>query len=405
MSCFSSGSSQLSKALKRINSKARRPPSVPPLLPRRQSELDNKECRTTQDANKDSGPTIKQQIFTFQELADATENFNPESLVDVGSFGKVYRGQLIETEEIVVIEQLDRDGSRGHREFLRQVLMLSLLNHQNLINLIGYCTEGEERFLVNEYLPLGSLDQLLHDRPFNQEPLNWYARMKIAVGIARGLEYMHNTASPPVIYSNLKPSNILLDNNYNAKLSDFGLSKLGPFDGKKHISTTVMGTHGYIAPEYEKTGLLTVKTDVYSFGVVLLELVTGRKAVDITRRTKEQNLVSWAHRILKEPKKFSKLADPLLEGNFPAKGFTEALAVAAMCLQEEQTARPMMSDVVTTIMYLTSDNLIVNMKSPSSRSKPRVDHNDMKNAEIIEQHSSVQSQYTSSSGHTEYHSD
>ncbi|XP_021767442.1 probable serine/threonine-protein kinase PBL24 [Chenopodium quinoa] len=350
------------KAFRRVNGKARRPPFVSSLLPRRPSQFDDKE--STISANKGSDHAIKQQAFTFQELADVTENFSPEHLVDVGNFGKIYRGKLKETGEIIVVEQLDRYGSRGQREFLLQVMMLSFLNHPNLINLIGYCTEGDKRFLVHEYLPLGSLDQHLHDRPSKQKPLDWYTRMKIALGIAKGLEYMHHNASPPVIYRNLKPSNILLDKNFKAKLSDFGLSKLGPSGEKKYVSTSVVGTYGYIAPEYQKTGFLTMKADVYSFGVVLLELVTGRRAVDITKQTKEQNLVSWAHQILKEPSKFTELADPALQGNFPANGFNQALAVAAMCLQEEQTARPMMSDVITAIMYLSSGNLDDSIHSP-----------------------------------------
>ncbi|XP_021763440.1 probable serine/threonine-protein kinase PBL26, partial [Chenopodium quinoa] len=353
--CFFYGSSQLRKAFRRVNGKARQPPFVPSLLPRRPSQVDDKESTIIE--NKGSDHAIKLQDFTFQELADATENFSPEHFVDVGSFGKIYRGKLRNTGEIIVVEQLDRDGSRGHREFLSQVLVLSILNH------IGYCTKGDERFLVHEYLPLGSLDQHLHDRSSKQKPLDWYTRMKIALGIAKGLEYIHHNASLPVIYRNLKPSNILLDKNFKAKLSDFGLSKIGPTGEMKHISTRIVGTNGYIAPEYQNTGFLTMKADVYSFGVVLLELVTGRRAVDITKQTKEQNLVSWAHQILKKPSKFTELADPVLQGNFPANGFNQALAVAAMCLQEEQTARPMMSDVITAIMYLSSDNLDDSIKS------------------------------------------
>ncbi|CAO2824525.1 unnamed protein product [Amaranthus hypochondriacus] len=354
MSCFSYCSSQMSKALKRINSKARPPPSVSALLPRRQSYPDKKESELAETANKENGQNIQQ--FTFQELSDATMTFNAECLVNIGSFGKIYRGKLKVTEEIIHVEQLDRNGLRGHREFLKHVLMLSLLNHPNLIKLIGYCNEGHERLLVHEYLPLGSLDQHLHDRSSKQKPLDWYTRMKIALGIAKGLEYLHHKASPPVIYRNLQPSNILLDDDFNAKLSDFGLSKLGPLDRIKHVHNRVIGTFGYIAPEYGKTGILTVKADVYSFGVVLLELITGRRALDIRRQEEEeeQNLVSWIHVILKDRKKCGEIADPVLEGNFPAKGFIQALIVVAMCLQEERTARPMMSDVVNAIMFLYS---------------------------------------------------
>ncbi|XP_021763438.1 probable serine/threonine-protein kinase PBL7 [Chenopodium quinoa] len=378
MSCFCCGSSsQLSKTLKRINSKVRRCPSSDSTLLPSQSQLDNDEPDTAERANNDSG-SLFTKCFTFQKLYDATQNFSPKCLVDIGSFGNVYRGKLEETGEIVAIEHLDRNGPRGNREFLVQVMMLSILNHPNLINLIGYCAEvGNERFLVHEYLPLGSLDKHLHDRSSQgMPPLDWNTRMKIALGTASALEYIHQKAAPPVIYRNLKPSNILLDSDFNAKLSDFGLAKLGPTGDKEYVSASIPENLGYIAPEFERTGLLTVKADVYSFGVVLLELITGRRAVDMTRPPKEQNLVFWALQILKKPKKFPELADPLLQGKFPSQGFNKALAVAAMCLQEQQTARPMMSDVVAAIMSISSDkNLDDNMISPPLEAQ--VEHNNL----------------------------
>lgn len=345
MGCFPCGSSQMSRALKKINSQVKRPPSVSPLLPSITSQNDSQEPENHVSARS----------FTFQELADATEKFSPECLMGVGSYGKVYMGKLKETEQVVTIEQLDRNGSRGNREFCVEVLMSSLLNHPNLINLVGYCAEGNERLLVREYLPLGSLDEHLHDTASKQKPLDWYTRMKIAQGVARGLEYLHDKANPPVIYRNLKPYNIFLDSDFIAKLSDLGLSKIGPTGDKTHVSTAVMGTYGYIAPEYQRTGQLTEKADVYSFGVVLLELITGRKAVDITRVTEEQNLVSWAHNILKDPKKFPELADRSLQGDFPGISFKQAVAVAAMCVQDEEITRPTMSDVVSAIMYLSTN--------------------------------------------------
>uniref|UniRef100_A0A7C8ZHP8 Receptor protein serine/threonine kinase n=1 Tax=Opuntia streptacantha TaxID=393608 RepID=A0A7C8ZHP8_OPUST len=348
MGCFSCGlcSSQVSDALKESNSQVMRPQSALASLPRRESQPDSQEPEQ---------PHIRAITFTFQELADATKNFSRECMIGVGSYGKVYKGNLKGTGQVVAIEHLDGNGSRGNREFLVEVLMSSLLNHPSLINLVGYCTEGDERLLVQEYLPLGSLDQHLHDTASKQKPLDWLSRMKIALGIARGLEYLHEKANPPVIYRNLKPYNILLDNDFTAKLSDFGLAKLGPVGDKKQVSTRVRGTPGYVAPEYERTGQLTVKADVYSFGVVLLELITGRKALDITRVTEEQNLVSWAHNILKDSKKFQELADPSLQVAFPAIAFNHAVAVATMCLHEEETARPMMRDVVTALMCLSKD--------------------------------------------------
>lgn len=232
--------------------------------------------------------------------------------------------------------------------------MLSLLHHSNLVNLIGYCADGDQRLLVYEFMPLGSLEDHLHDLPPDKETLDWNTRMKIAAGAAKGLEYLHDKANPPVIYRDLKSSNILLDKGFHPKLSDFGLAKLGPVGDKTHVSTRVMGTYGYCAPEYAMTGQLTLKSDVYSFGVVFLELITGRKAIDNTRAPGEHNLVAWARPLFKDRRKFPKMADPLLRGRYPMRGLYQALAVAAMCLQEQAATRPLIGDVVTALTYLAS---------------------------------------------------
>ncbi|KAF3960745.1 hypothetical protein ACB098_02G039600 [Castanea mollissima] len=322
---------------------------------------DKSKSRIGSDPKKEpaipkDGPTahIAAQTFTFRELAAATKNFRPESLLGEGGFGHVYKGRLESTGQVVAVKQLDRNGLQGNREFLVEVLMLSLLHHPNLVNLIGYCADGDQRLLVYEFMPLGSLEDHLHDIPPDKEPLDWNTRMKIAAGAAKGLEYLHDKANPPVIYRDLKSSNILLDEGYHPKLSDFGLAKLGPVGDKTHVSTRVMGTYGYCAPEYAMTGQLTLKSDVYSFGVVFLELITGRKAIDNTRAPGEHNLVAWARPLFKDRRKFPKMADPLLKGRYPMRGLYQALAVAAMCLQEQAATRPLIGDVVTALTYLAS---------------------------------------------------
>ncbi|XWS39359.1 hypothetical protein CRYUN_Cryun18bG0046300 [Craigia yunnanensis] len=300
------------------------------------------------------GVQIAAQTFTFREVAAATKNFRPESFLGEGGFGRVYKGQLESTGQVVAVKQLDRNGLQGNREFLVEVLMLSLLHHPNLVNLIGYCADGDQRLLVYEFMPLGSLEDHLHDLPPDKEPLDWNTRMKIAAGAAKGLEYLHDKANPPVIYRDFKSSNILLDEGFHPKLSDFGLAKLGPVGDKSHVSTRVMGTYGYCAPEYAMTGQLTVKSDVYSFGVVFLELITGRKAIDSTRPHGEQNLVTWARPLFNDRRKFSKLADPQLQGRYPMRGLYQALAVASMCIQEQAATRPLIGDVVTALSYLAN---------------------------------------------------
>lgn len=306
---------------------------------------------------------IAAQTFTFRELAAATKNFRPECLLGEGGFGRVYKGRLESTGQVVAVKQLDRNGLQGNREFLVEVLMLSLLHHPNLVNLIGYCADGDQRLLVYEFMPLGSLEDHLHDLPQDKDPLDWNTRMKIAAGAAKGLEYLHDKANPPVIYRDLKSSNILLDEGYHPKLSDFGLAKLGPVGDKTHVSTRVMGTYGYCAPEYAMTGQLTLKSDVYSFGVVFLELITGRKAIDNTRGPGEHNLVAWARPLFKDRRKFPKMADPLLQGRYPMRGLYQALAVAAMCLQEQAATRPLIGDVVTALTYLASQTYDPNASS------------------------------------------
>ncbi|XP_012447860.1 probable serine/threonine-protein kinase PBL7 [Gossypium raimondii] len=307
------------------------------------------------EANKDGGSDhIAAHTFTFRELAAATKNFRADYLLGEGGFGRVYKGRLESTNQVVAIKQLDRNGLQGNREFLVEVLMLSLLHHPNLVNLIGYCADGDQRLLVYEYMPLGSLEDHLHELPPDKRQLDWNTRMKIAAGAAKGLEYLHDKASPPVIYRDLKCSNILLGEGYHPKLSDFGLAKLGPVGDKTHVSTRVMGTYGYCAPEYAMTGQLTLKSDVYSFGVVLLEIITGRKAIDNSRAGGEQNLVAWARPLFKDRRKFAQMADPLLQGQYPVRGLYQALAVAAMCVQEQPNMRPLIADVVTALSYLAS---------------------------------------------------
>ncbi|XP_047095393.1 receptor-like cytoplasmic kinase 185 isoform X1 [Lolium rigidum] len=310
---------------------------------------------------------IAAHTFAFRELANATKNFKPDCLLGEGGFGHVYKGRL-DNGQAVAVKQLDRNGLQGNREFLVEVLMLSLLHHDNLVNLIGYCADGDQRLLVYEFMPLGSLEDHLHDIPPEKEPLDWNTRMKIAAGAAKGLEYLHDKASPPVIYRDFKSSNILLCEGFHPKLSDFGLAKLGPVGDKTHVSTRVMGTYGYCAPEYAMTGQLTVKSDVYSFGVVFLELITGRKAIDNTKPHGEQNLVAWARPLFKDRRKFPKMADPSLQGRFPMRGLYQALAVAAMCLQEQAATRPFIGDVVTALSYLASQAYDPNAPAQHSRS-------------------------------------
>ncbi|XP_042006250.1 probable serine/threonine-protein kinase PBL21 isoform X1 [Salvia splendens] len=329
--------------------------------------------------------------FTFKDLALATQNFRESNLIGGGGFGSVYKGRL-ESGLVVAVKQLNLEGLQGNQEFIVEVLMLSLLHHPNLVNLIGYCTDGDQRLLVYEFMQMGSLENHLFEP--TQMPLSWSTRMKIAVDAARGLEYLHCKVNPPVIYRDLKSSNILLDNDFNAKLSDFGLAKLGPVGENTHVSTRVMGTYGYCAPEYAMSGKLTLKSDIYSFGVVLLELITGRMAINPTKPPGEQNLVKWSRPYLKDPRRYIQMVDPLLEGHFSVRCLHHAVAVTAMCLQEQANFRPLIGDIVLALEFLASQPEDSWRGVSHIRTSPSPSHVDAKKAGL-RRHGRVEAQASS----------
>ncbi|CAL9248225.1 unnamed protein product [Arabidopsis halleri] len=300
----------------------------------------------------------KLRIFMFNDLKLATRNFRPESLLGEGGFGCVFKGWIEEngtapvkpgTGLTVAVKTLNPDGLQGHKEWLAEINFLGNLVHPSLVKLVGYCMEEDQRLLVYEFMPRGSLENHLFRRTL---PLPWSVRMKIALGAAKGLAFLHEEAEKPVIYRDFKTSNILLDAEYNSKLSDFGLAKDAPDEKKSHVSTRVMGTYGYAAPEYVMTGHLTTKSDVYSFGVVLLEILTGRRSVDKRRPNGEQNLVEWVRPHLLDKKRLCRLLDPRLEGHYSIKGAQKATQVAAQCLNRDSKARPKMSEVVEALKPL-----------------------------------------------------
>ncbi|KAB5516334.1 hypothetical protein DKX38_026982 [Salix brachista] len=462
---------------------------------------------TTTTSNAESAssfPTFSEELklasqlrkFTFNDLKLATRNFRPESLLGEGGFGCVFKGWIEEngtapvkpgTGLTVAVKTLNHDGLQGHKEWLAEVSFLGNLLHKNLVKLVGYCIEDDQRLLVYEFMPRGSLENHLfrkkskisdvhksnhtlevyvesvkvldlymmnfpntspislralkfyqyyflelwrlavfrcasvhfkvitfgssiapesavgnlsasinimkkdleiiscRNSSLNQHnlflhmlalfkisstidvyfslvttmlcaegslPLPWSIRMKIALGAAQGLAFLHEEADRPVIYRDFKTSNILLDADYNSKLSDFGLAKDAPDEGKTHVSTRVMGTYGYAAPEYVMTGHLTSKSDVYSFGVVLLEMLTGRRSMDKNRPNGEHNLVEWARPHFGDKRRFYRLLDPRLEGHFSIKGAQKAIQLAAQCLSRDPKSRPRMSEVVEALKPL-----------------------------------------------------
>lgn len=297
----------------------------------------------------------KLHIFTFSELRVITHNFSRSNLLGEGGFGPVYKGFVDDKlrpgldAQPVAVKSLDLDGLQGHKEWMAEIIFLGQLRHSHLVKLIGYCCEEDQRLLVYEYMPRGSLENQLFRR--YSAALPWSTRMKIALGAAKGLAFLHES-DKPVIYRDFKSSNILLDSDYTAKLSDFGLAKDGPEGEETHVTTRVMGTQGYAAPEYIMTGHLTTMSDVYSFGVVLLELLTGKRSMDNTRPGREQSLVEWARPLLKDASKLDRIMDPRLEGQYSTKGAQKAAALAYKCLSHHPKPRPMMSHVVEVLESL-----------------------------------------------------
>ncbi|XP_057801808.1 probable serine/threonine-protein kinase PBL3 isoform X2 [Salvia miltiorrhiza] len=294
--------------------------------------------------------------FTFSDLKNATRNFRSDSLLGEGGFGYVFKGWIDEqsfapcrpgTGLVVAVKKLKAESVQGHREWLAEVNYLGLLHHQNLVKLIGYCSESEKKLLVYEYMPKGSLENHLFRKGVQLMP--WPTRMRIAMDVARGLAFLHSLDAN-VIYRDLKAANVLLDSEFNAKLSDFGLAREGPKGDRTHVSTRVVGTRGYAAPEYVATGHLTPKSDVYSFGVVLLELLSGKRASgDENAGGAEETLVDWTKPFLTDSRKVLRIMDSRLGGQYSKKGAQAAAAIALRCLDNDPKNRPAMTEVLAAL--------------------------------------------------------
>ncbi|CAD5319804.1 unnamed protein product [Arabidopsis thaliana] len=297
-------------------------------------------------------------VFTFKELKLATKGFNRGLLIGEGGFGCVYRGVVdvsdsngFDSKINVAVKQLNRQGLQGHKEWINEVNFLGVVNHPNLVKLVGYCADDDERgmqrLLVYELMCNKSLEDHLVGRVVSVS-LPWMTRLKIAQDAAQGLAYLHEEMDFQLIFRDFKSSNILLDERFGAKLSDFGLARQGPPEGLGHVSTSVVGTVGYAAPEYVQTGKLTAKSDVWSFGVVLYELITGRRAVDRNRPRGEQKLLEWVKPYVSDSKKFHAIVDPRLEGQYYCmKSVQRVAALANKCLMKQPKSRPKMSEVVS----------------------------------------------------------
>ncbi|KAK3000500.1 hypothetical protein RJ639_020446, partial [Escallonia herrerae] len=327
---------------------------------------EDKECSSI--ANIQVATDKGLQVFTYKQLHSATGGFGKSNVIGYGGFGLVYQGVLQDGRKVAV-KLMDRAGRQGEEEFDVEVELLSRLSSPYLLALVGYCSEINHKILVYEFMANGGLQEHLYPisvmtllidgacfktagSSASASKLDWETRLRIALEAAKGLEYLHEHVSPPVIHRDFKSSNILLDKSFHAKVSDFGSAKLGSDKAGGHVSTRVLGTQGYVAPEYALTGHLTTKSDVYSYGVVLLELLTGRVPVDMKRPPGEGVLVSWALPQLPDRDKVVEIMDPALECQFSMKEVIQVAAIAAMCVQPEADYRPLMADVVQSLVPL-----------------------------------------------------
>ncbi|PNT20847.1 hypothetical protein POPTR_009G115600v4 [Populus trichocarpa] len=281
--------------------------------------------------------------YSLKELEIATRGFAEENVIGEGGYGVVYRG-VLQGGYVVAVKNLLNNKGQAEKEFKVEVEVIGKVRHKNLVRLIGYCAEGARRMLVYEYVDNGNLEQWLHGDVGPVSPLTWVIRMKIAIGTAKGLAYLHEGLEPKVVHRDVKSSNILLDRKWNPKVSDFGLAKLLGSEAS-YVTTRVMGTFGYVSPDYASTGMLNEGSDVYSFGILLMEMITGRSPIDYSRPAGEMNLVDWFKGMVAS-RRAEELVDPLIEVQPAPRALKRTLLVCLRCIDLDSCKRPKMGQIV-----------------------------------------------------------
>ncbi|KAJ1290574.1 hypothetical protein BS78_02G254400 [Paspalum vaginatum] len=317
-------------------------------------------------------------VFDYEELQGATGDFGRAQKLGEGGFGSVYKGFVRAPDGKgdrvpVAVKKLNQRSLQGHKQWLAEVQFLGVLEHPNLVKLLGYCAvdseRGAQRLLVYEFMPNKSLEDHLFRRA--NPPLSWNRRLQVILGAAEGLAYLHEGVEIQVIYRDFKTSNILLDKDFRAKLSDFGLAREGPTGANTHVSTAVVGTHGYAAPEYMDTGHLTAKSDVWSFGVVLYEILTGRRSLDRNRPAGEQKLLEWVVQFPPDSRNFRMIMDPRFRGEYSVKAAREIAKLADRCLLKNAKERPNMSEVVEVLRRAVHSQAEPDGRAPGAGARGR----------------------------------
>ncbi|XP_073227066.1 cold-responsive protein kinase 1-like [Cicer arietinum] len=286
--------------------------------------------------------------FDFQTLRKATKNFHRRNLLGSGGFGPVYQGKLADGR-LVACKKLSLDKShQGEREFLAEVRMITSIQHKNLVRLLGCCSDGPQRILVYEYMKNRSLDLFIHGN--SDQFLNWSTRFQIILGVARGLQYLHEDSHVRIVHRDIKASNILLDGKFQPRIGDFGLARFFPED-QAYLSTQFAGTLGYTAPEYAIRGELSEKADIYSFGVLVLEIISCRKNTDLNLPSDMQYLPEYAWKLYEKSMVMDLIDPKLREEGFVEKDVMQAFHVAFLCLQPHPDLRPAMSQIVALLTF------------------------------------------------------
>ncbi|XP_004292106.1 PREDICTED: cysteine-rich receptor-like protein kinase 10-like [Fragaria vesca subsp. vesca] len=298
--------------------------------------------------------------FDFGSIRDATNNFSEENKLGRGGFGAVYRGRLFNGEDVAV-KRLSKDSAQGELEFKNEVLLVAKLQHRNLVRLLGFCQEGSERLLVYELVPNSSLDHFIFD-PVKRAHLDWDSRYKIIVGIGRGLLYLHEDSRLRIIHRDLKVSNILLDAELNPKIADFGMARLFLLDQTQGETNRIVGTYGYMAPEYVMRGQFSIKSDVYSFGVLVLEIVSGQKNSSFRHEGNVEDLLSYAWRSWRGGSAASNLIDHTLMTGSRTE-IMKCIHIGLLCVQQNIDDRPTMASV---IHMITGNSLALPVPSQPS---------------------------------------